>query len=92
MSEDSEFRRAEKIADGKIKFYYHLCSYIVVNIILIIVNVVTTYGYWWFYWVTIFWGIAILVQFLKAFVLNSKMNGDYRDSLIEKEMEKMKKE
>lgn len=90
MSDDSLYRRAEKRADEKIAFYKHLYSYIGVNIVLVIVNVFSSPGNWWFYWVTVFWGIGLLFHFFKTFVFTSKLE-DNRDKMIEKEMEKMRK-
>ena len=90
MSDDDLYRRAEKRVDEKMGFYKHLVSFITVNIFLIIINVLTSPGEWWFYWVTVFWGIALLIHFLRIFLLNDKLDGD-REEMIKKEMEKMKK-
>lgn len=92
MSEESLYRRAEKRADEKIAFYKHLFSFIGVNLMLIILNFLTlgNGNGWWFYWITIFWGIGLLIHFLKVFVLNGKFDGN-RDEMIEKEMEKLRK-
>lgn len=92
MSEDELYRRAEKRADEKIGFYKHLYSFIGVNIILFVINLFTLgkTGEWWFYWVTVFWGIGLVIHFLRVFVLTGKLE-DNRDEMIEKEMEKMKK-
>ena len=91
MSESDLYKRAEKRADEKIGFYRHLYSFIAVNIIFIVMNLVFSPGELWFYWVTIFWGIGLVTHFLKVFVFNKKMDEGYRDRMIEKEMEKMKK-
>ncbi|MBQ2832744.1 2TM domain-containing protein [Methanobrevibacter sp.] len=94
MSDNDLYRRAEKRADEKIGFYKHLYSFIGVNIMLFIINFVTKMmsgkGEWWFYWVTIFWGIGLVFHFLKTFVFSNKLE-DNREQMIEKEMEKMKK-
>lgn len=90
MSDDDMYRIAEKRADEKIGFYKHLYSYITVNVILFAVNALTSWGDWWFYWVTIFWGIGLAAHFLKLFVFGAKLE-DNRERMIEKEMEKMKK-
>lgn len=92
MSEDDLYRKAEKRADDKIGFYRHLYSYIIVNVIFIAMNLIFNPDHLWFYWVTGFWGIGLIFHFLKVFVLNRKLDGDYRDKMIEKEMEKMKKQ
>ena len=94
MSDDDLYKRAEKRADEKIGFYKHLYSFAGVNIMLFVINLVTNIasgeGGWWFYWVTIFWGIGLIFHFLKTFVFSNKLE-DNREHMIEKEMEKLKK-
>ena len=84
-------QRAERRVDGKIKFYRNLYSYLIVNIILAIVNFLFTPEYWWVCWVMFFWGIGVLADFLKAFVIFDKFDSEeYRQLKIDEEMEKMK--
>lgn len=90
MSDDELYKKAEKRADEKIGFYRHLYSFISVNVILAILNAVTSFGNWWFYWITIFWAIGLIGHFLKVFVFNSRLD-DNRDRMIENEMKKLKK-
>ncbi|MBQ6138620.1 MAG: 2TM domain-containing protein [Methanobrevibacter sp.] len=91
MSESELYSRAERRVDEKMGFYRHLYSFIAVNIILIIINVLFSRGEWWFYWVTLFWGIGLVSHYLKTFVFFEKFDEKYRDQMIEKEMEKMRK-
>ena len=43
----------------------------------------------WFYWVTIFWGIAILIHALKIFILKEKFPGEeWEEKKIKEFMEK----
>ena len=91
MSESELYSRAEKRVDEKMGFYRHLYSFIAVNIILIVINVLFSRGEWWFYWVTLFWGIGLVSHYLKTFVFFEKFDEKYRNQMIEKEMEKMRK-
>lgn len=91
MSDKDLYRKAEKRVDEKVGFYKHLYSFIAVNIMFIIMNLVFSPGEPWFYWITVFWGIGLIGHFLKVFVFSKKLDDDYRDQMIEKEMEKMKK-
>ena len=91
MAESELYSRAEKRVDEKMDFYRHLYSFIAVNIILIVINVLFSRGEWWFYWVTLFWGIGLVSHYLKTFVFFEKFDENYRDQMIEKEMEKMRK-
>lgn len=88
---DELYEKAKRRADEKIGFYKHLYSFITANVVLFILNAVTSFGEWWFYWITAFWGIGLIGHFLKVFVLGRKIDDDYRDKMIEKEMEKLKK-
>ena len=89
MLEENLYNKAEKKVDKKISFYHHLFSYVVVISILFIVNYVFTPSEWWFCWVALFWGIGVLFNYLKVFIIYDKFDELYRDNMIEKEMEKM---
>lgn len=87
MDEDKLYEKAEKRVDEKIGFYRHLYSYITVNIILIVVNRLTNPDSFWFLCITIFWGIGLVSHYAKVFLFS----GEYKENLIEKEMEEMRK-
>ena len=91
MVEENLYNLAERRVDEKIGFYRHLYSFIVVNVILLIINVLFSKGDWWFYWVTIFWGIGLVSHFIKTFIVFDKFEDKHRERMIEKEMEKMRK-
>jgi hypothetical protein len=40
-------------------FYVHLVAYVLVNIFLIVLNLLTSPGRWWFYWPLLGWGIGL---------------------------------
>ena len=88
MTESDLYRRAEKRVDEKIGFYHHLYSFIGVNIVFIIMNVIFSPGEWWFYWITGLWGIGLIFHFLRVFVFPQKID---KEKMIEEEMRKMKK-
>lgn len=89
---DSLRKIAEDRVERKIKFKRNLFSYIVVNVILAAVNFMFTPDYWWFLWVLFFWGIGVLVDFLKAYLLVDIYDSEeYRERKIQEEMEKLRK-
>jgi hypothetical protein len=65
-----EEQRKEAIAYvGRLKdFYKHLISYITVNIVLVIINLITSPHKLWFFWVLLFWGIGIFLQGVRVFL------------------------
>lgn len=91
MSEKDLYKRAEKRADEKIGFYHHLYAFVTANAFFILINAIFSFGDWWFYWITGLWAIGLISHFLKVFVFAEKIDDNYRDKMIEKEMEKMKK-
>jgi tellurite resistance protein TehA-like permease len=73
---DEKYEKAKKRVEELKKFYGNLVTYILINIMLVIINLVTNPGNLWFYWVTIFWGIGILLHASKVFVLKGKFLGE----------------
>ncbi len=91
MMNDEKYEKAKKRVEELKKFYSNLTTYVVINVILIIINLVTNPGNLWFYWVTIFWGIAILLHASKVFVLKGKVFGEeWEQKKIKEIMEKEK--
>ncbi len=86
---DEKYEKAKKRVEELKKFYGNLVTYGVINVILIIINLVTSPGNLWFYWVTIFWGIAILLHASKVFILKGKFLGEeWEERKIKEIMEK----
>ena len=86
---DERYEKAKKRVEELKKFYGNLVTYGVINVILIIINLVTSPGSLWFYWVTIFWGIAILLHASKVFILKGKFLGEeWEERKIKEIMEK----
>jgi hypothetical protein len=73
---DGRYEKAKKRVEELKKFYGNVVTYAAINIILIIINLVTSPGTLWFYWVTIFWGIAILLHASRVFILRGKFLGE----------------
>ena len=86
---DEKYEKAKKRVDALKNFYGNLVTYIVINIMLVIINLVTSPGKLWFYWVTIFWGIGILLHASKVFILRGKFLGqEWEEKKIKQIMEK----
>ena len=88
---DERYDKAKKRVEELKKFYSNLVTYIVVNIVLIIINLVTSPGSLWFFWVTIFWGIAILLHASRVFIFKGKFLGEeWEQKKIKEIMEREK--
>lgn len=73
--DDNNYKKAKKRLHAVKGFYRDLISYIAVNIFLFIINLVFSPGNWWFLWVLLFWGIAIIWHFLGVFVFKNEIFG-----------------
>ena len=76
MQEQREFKR-EKIRKARLKcrkagFYWHLCSYIMVNAALLLINNFTP-DPWWFRWSVVGWGIGVAFHCKAVFFSRSKI-------------------
>ena len=87
----NDYDRAAERVDKKIKFYNELKAYVVVNAVLAIINFFVSPFFWWVLFPVFFWGIGVLVDFLKAFVFIDNFDSDdYRERKIQEEMDKLR--
>ena len=88
MSEQGRYDRAKQRVESLRAFYYHLIVYIVVNIGLAVLNLVTTPQSLWFYWVMIFWGAGLLVHAFSTFGGEVFLGREWEEQKIKDYMEK----
>ena len=86
MNEQEDYKKAKERVEAKMGFYIHLSVYIGVIIILTIINLTVTEGYFWAKWPMIGWGAAVIIHALTTFVFSGKSN--VKEQMIEKEMQK----
>lgn len=56
-------------------FYNTIVTYVLVNILLVIINLITDRHHLWFYWVTLIWGFALIWQGFKIFAFGGTFLG-----------------
>jgi hypothetical protein len=78
-------RRRVKEVKG---FYNHLITFIVINIFLAVINIITSPGSWWFYWITIFWGFGLVWHGASLYMNRGVFSKDWEDKKIKEYMEK----
>lgn len=86
MENQEAYEKAKKRVEAKIGFYIHLAAYVVVNILLIISNLLTSTQELWFRWPLIGWGIGIFFHALGVFAFTERSS--IKERMIEKEMKK----
>ena len=70
----------------------HLTTYLGVNVMLVVINLVTSPGNLWFFWVSIFWGCGLLIHGLNVFgPLKTLFGKDWEDRKIQELMDEKEK-
>jgi uncharacterized membrane protein YccC len=86
--EEKRYQDVRKKVNEMRKFYEHLTIFILLSIILIVINLVTSPGYLWFMWCLLGGGIGVIIHGLLAFGISPILNSDWEERKIRKLLEK----
>ncbi|MBX7159215.1 MAG: 2TM domain-containing protein [Acidimicrobiia bacterium] len=68
---DQRYEEARRRVRKLREFYSNVAVFVVINLALFGINLVTldpsAGGGWWFYWVTVFWGIGLVFHAINVF-------------------------
>ena len=67
--EEERYFKARKRVEEIKGFYGNLIAYIVVNIGLMVLNLLTSPGYLWFFWPMLGWGIGVISHAMQVFAV-----------------------
>jgi hypothetical protein len=87
-NEEERYYQAKKRVEEMKGFYGHLISYVVVNVGLLVLNLLTSPKHLWFFWPMLGWGIGLLFHALKVFNYSPFFNKEWEDRKIREFMEK----
>ncbi len=85
--EQQRYQRAHARVQALKGFYSHATAYVLVNVALFVINLVTGGG-WWFYWPLVFWGIGLGVHALMVFGLGGRFGQDWEERKTRELMDK----
>jgi hypothetical protein len=88
MNEEEKYRRAKERVEEIKSFYVHVMVYIMVNIVLFIIDVVTSPGAWWFYWPLFGWGVAVFIHGFTIFGTKGLFGKSWEEKKIKEIMGK----
>lgn len=69
MDNEAALQRARRHVAALRSLYIHVTVYVIVNVLLFLINIVTTPHSLWFYWPLIGWGIGLLIHAMGVFGL-----------------------
>ena len=84
--QETRYQNAKKRVEELRGFYVHLTVYVVVNLFLFALNMLTSPGSLWFYWPLLGWGIAVALHALRAFGSGRRLGAEWEDRKIEELM------
>ena len=83
---------ARKAAEQRVRklrgFYSHLATYIVINGFLLLVNLLTTPGTLWFYWVSLAWGLGLVFDAYETFFRRRFFGREWEERKVQEYMRK----
>lgn len=86
MTDEARERAKMRLEEVK-GFYSHLGIFLVINVLLVLVNILTSPGQWWFYWVTVFWGIALIFHGSRVFGKGKVFSNEWEEKKIQQYIE-----
>jgi hypothetical protein len=87
-TEENKYQKAKERVEAIKGFYIHLTVYVVVNLILFSINMITSPGSLWFFWPLMGWGIAVAIQAFTVFGFGTGFGADWEERKIKELMEK----
>ena len=87
FNEREQYESARKRVKEIKEFYSHLLSYVVVNLFLMAVNLLTSPEHLWFFWPMLGWGVGIAVHAMKTFNLMPFLGKDWEERKLKEFME-----
>jgi len=88
--EQSSYFKAQKKIEEIKGFYGNLSSFIVVNIGLAVLNIITSPDYLWFFYPFIGWGIGVVIHGLKTFDYMPFLDKDWEERKVREILDKEK--
>ncbi|NGY38345.1 2TM domain-containing protein [Flavobacterium sp. XN-5] len=89
QNEERYFKAKKRVEEIK-GFYGNLIAYIIVNIGLLALNLVTSPNHLWFFWPLMGWGIGVVIHGMIVFNYMPFLRKDWEEQKIKEFMEKEK--
>ncbi len=87
---EERYYKAKKRVEEIKGFYGNLIAYIVVNIGLVIINLMTSPNHLWFFWPYVRWGIGVVFHGMRVFNYMPFLGKDWEEQKIKEFMDKEK--
>ena len=89
MDEQTRYQEAKDRVEEIKGFYFYLITYIVINAVLVVINLLTSPEYLWFIWPIIGWGVGLVIHAITVF--GNFLGRSWEERKIKEIMEKDKR-
>jgi len=87
--EDAKYQKAKERVEQLKGFYIHIVAYVLVNLGLFLLNIITTPDDLWFYIPLLLWGVlGVVPHGIYVFGLSRQFGADWEEKKIREIMEK----
>lgn len=86
--DEERYIKAKKRIEEIKGFYGNLTAYIVVNIMLFVINMVTSSEHLWFFWPMLGWGIGVAFHGMRVFNYMPFLGKDWEERKMKEFIEK----
>ena len=86
-TEEERYNKAKKRVEEIKGFYGNLTAYIVVNLFLMTINLMTSPEHLWFYWPMLGWGVGVIFHGLRVFNYMPFLGKDWEERKMKEYME-----
>ena len=87
MDEEQKYRLAKERVEEIKSFYTHVMTFVGVNVMLIVINLLTS-DELWFYWVSVFWGLGLCFHAVQVFFSHKLFSKAWEEKKIREVMDK----
>jgi len=88
MDEQARYEKARKRVEEIKGFYSHLLTYVLVNVALLVLNLITSPESLWFYWPLFGWGVGVLAHAASVFGPRRLWGQEWEERKIKELMKK----
>lgn len=91
--DDPKYKEARKRVKAKQEFYRHIGTYVVMSAFFFLLNAVTAFGHWWFFWPMLGWGMAVLFHYVDVFGIPGvePMTAEWEERQLREEMDRLER-
>ncbi|MET0759136.1 MAG: 2TM domain-containing protein [Flavobacterium sp.] len=86
--EEERYNKAKKRVEAIKGFYGNLAAYIVVNIGLLVINLVTSPEHLWFFWPMLGWGVGVAFHGMRVYNYMPFLGKDWEERKMKEFMDK----